>query len=391
MQRVINKILVIRFSSIGDIVLTTPVLRGLKQKYPDANLYFATKKEFCEITELMPYIDKAIFLDSTRKIKGVIKLIKEINSERFDLLVDLHWNFKSQLIYLLCPIKYKVHYLKHRLLRTLRILFKWKVLPPKSHIVDFYFEPLKKFGLFPDNRGLELKIVTDLKEHMLTVLPKAGIKDTDFFVSSIPSSTYYLLPKAGIKDTDFFVSSIPSSTYYLLPKAGIKDTDLVIGFSVGAKWATKRWPFQKFVEVGDRLIGELNASIILIGDRDDLIIGEKIEKAMGKKPLNLVGQTSILELVAIIQRCNLLVTNDSSPLHIGVALQVPTVSIFGPTTLDLGFGPYGNGHHIVLERTSLMCRPCSSHGGRKCPKGDHKCMELITSDEVVATIKNQLL
>ncbi len=344
MQRLINKILVIRFSSIGDIVLTTPVLRTLKERYPYAKVCFLIKKEFLEITRLFPQIDKVFVFDSKDGFMGLMKLIGEINSERFDLLIDLHWNLRSILIYLFSQIRYKIHYSKHRFLRLLRIWFKWQVLPQQSHIIDLYFNPLTEFGILSsDNRVPELKIDKDMGKNVIECLKELGIEDND----------------------------------------------LVIGMCPGAKWETKQWPIEGFVEAGNRLMEELNAKIVLIGDAHDLELGKRIEAWMDKKPLNLINWTSLLELPSLIQRCDILITNDSASLHIAAALGVSTVSLFGPTTLDLGFGPHGNGKHIVLER-DLPCRPCSSHGSRKCPKNTHECMTAITPEDVVDAAKNLL-
>ncbi|MDI6781332.1 MAG: lipopolysaccharide heptosyltransferase II [bacterium] len=344
MQRLINKILVIRFSSIGDIVLTTPVLRTLRERYPYAKLCFVVKKEFLEITKLFPHIDKVFVFDSKDGFMGLIKLIGEINSEQFDLLIDLHWNLRSMIIYLFSQIRHKIHYSKHRFLRLLRIWFKWQILPQQSHIIDLYFNPLTEFGILSsDNRVPELKIDKDMGKNVLECLKELGIEDRD----------------------------------------------LVIGMCPSAKWKTKQWPTEGFVEAGNRLMEELNAKIVLIGDAHDMELGKKIEAWMDKKPLNLVNWTSLLELPSLIQRCDILITNDSAPLHIAAALGVSTVSMFGPTTLDLGFGPHGNGKHIVLER-ELPCRPCSSHGSSKCPQNTHECMTAITPEDVVDAVKNLL-
>ncbi|MBU1752870.1 lipopolysaccharide heptosyltransferase II [bacterium] len=344
MQRLINKILVVRFSSIGDIVLITPVLRTLRERYPYAKLCLVVKKEFVEITRLFPHIDRVIVFDSGDGLLGLIKLIGKINSEQFDLLIDLHWNLRSMLIYLFSQIKHKIHYSKHRILRLLRVWIKYSLLPQQSHIIDLYFNPLTEFGILSsDNRVPELKIDSDMNKNVIECLKELGIEDKD----------------------------------------------LVIGMCPGAKWETKQWPIEGFVEAGNILMKELNAKIVLIGDAHDLELGKRIEAWMDKKPLNLVDGTSLLELAALIQRCDVLITNDSAPLHIAAALGVSTVSMFGPTTLDLGFGPHGNGKHIVLER-DLSCRPCSSHGSRKCPKNTHECMTFITPEEVVDAVKHLL-
>lgn len=338
-QENINKILIIRFSSIGDIILTTPVLMALKEKYPKAELFYVTKKEYVELVELFPNVDDIFCIDSKNKIKGLIELIKKINLERFNLLIDLHRSLRSIILYYFSFAKHKLHYSKYRFKRFLRIHFKWKLLSKNLHVIDYYFKPLEKFGISSNNRELKLSVSKDLQ---------------------------------GLVENKF----------------GIVNDNLIIGICPGAKWETKRWPIDKFAELGDKLIDSLNAKVILLGGPDDLLIGEKMEYLMMNKPINLIGKTSLSELVALIKWCNIIITNDSSPLHIAVALKIPSISIFGPTTLDFGFGPYGDGH-IVLEK-DLSCRPCSSHGSKKCPDKTFKCMELITCDEVFQAVKKIL-
>lgn len=339
-QEDINKILIIRFSSIGDIILTTPILKTLKEKYPEAKLFYATKKEYMELVGLFPWVDYIFCIDSNNKIKGLFELIKKINLEKIDLLIDLHRSLRSIMLYYFSFARYKLPYSKYRFLRFLRIYFKWRLLPKNLHVIDYYFKPLEKLGINSNNREPELRINKDTQEQ----------------------------------------------TEKYLKEMGVTNNDLIIGICSGAKWETKRWPWDKFVELGDKLISSLNAKIVLIGDSNDLLIGEKIAYLMMHKPINLIGKTSLSELVALIKRCDIIITNDSSPLHIAVSLKVPSISIFGPTTLDFGFGPYGD-RHIVLER-DLSCRPCSSHGSKKCPDKTHQCMELITSGEVLqAAIK----
>ncbi|MDI6785366.1 MAG: lipopolysaccharide heptosyltransferase II [bacterium] len=338
----INKILIVRFSSIGDIILTTPILKALKEKYPEAKLFYVTKKEYIKLVELFPCVDYIFCLDSNNKIEGLFKLIKKINLEKIDLLIDLHYSLRSIILYYFSFAKYKLHYSKYRFIRFLRIFFKWRLLSKDIHVIDYYFKPLERLGINSNNREPELRINKDTQER--------------------------------IKE--------------YLKISGVTNNDLIIGICPGAKWETKRWPINKFVELGDKLISRLNAKVILIGDLNDLLIGEKIEYLMMNKPINLIGKTSLSELVALVKWCNIIITNDSSPLHVASSLKVPSISIFGPTTLDFGFGPYGEGH-IVLEK-DLSCRPCSSHGSKKCPDQTFKCMKLITSDEVLQAVKKIL-
>lgn len=337
-----RKILVIRFSSLGDIILTIPVLRALKFTYPQSELCMVVKEEFADLIQFIPWIDRFILFNSNKGIRGFLKLIDLVRDEEFDLLVDLHSNTRSKFLTRLIRATRRVKYSKLKIKRYLRIYLGLNLLPKRSHITDFYFKALEHFPLKTyDNRPPYLKVDSILEK------------------------------KANA----------------FLKKEGISDDDVVVGLAPGSKWATKRWNTEKFALTGDRLI-EMGIKVIMLGGPDEVEIGEMIDAAMREKALNLVGNTSLVELIAIVKRCNFLITNDSSLMHISAGLGNSVIALFGPTTLDLGFGPIGEGH-IVLSK-KLFCRPCSSHGGKRCWRGSHKCMERINVDEVMTAIKKLL-
>jgi ADP-heptose:LPS heptosyltransferase len=164
--------------------------------------------------------------------------------------------------------------------------------------------------------------------------------------------------------------------------------DKVVGINAGSVWATKRWLAAGFAAVADRIIRDLKARVIFVGGAKDAASVNEVLTMMKEQPLNWVGETTLKELVAVVARCQAFLTNDSGPLHIAVASLVPTVAIFGPTTRELGFFPYGSGH-VVIEK-DLACRPCGLHGADRCPLGHFKCMKDITPDEVFAAVRSQL-
>lgn len=333
-----RKILIVRFSSLGDIVLITPVIRSLKMTYPQAQISLVTKKEFADLIQFIPQLDQVIIFDPGDGLKGLWRLIKRVRAEEFDLLVDLHANRRSKLLSLLSHAHRRVKYNKLRLRRYLRIYLGVNLLPRRSHIIDFYFKPLRRFSLITYDHSLHLEVNKDIEERAINFLYQAGIKEDD----------------------------------------------LVIGLCPGSKWPTKRWPAERFAMVGDSLM-EMGMKIIIFGSHDEINLCNKVELTMKHNPLNLVGKTSLVELVPLIKQCTVLVTNDSALMHLAAGLDVSVVAMFGPTTLDLGFGPVGQGHIVLRKR--FFCRPCSSHGSKRCWLRSHKCMEMIRVDEVMDAVK----
>jgi lipopolysaccharide heptosyltransferase II len=172
-----------------------------------------------------------------------------------------------------------------------------------------------------------------------------------------------------------------------LSAAGIQANDRILGINAGSVWATKRWKAEGFAQVADRAIRDLGMKVIFFGGKPDAEVVRASMKFMKEKAFNWAAQTQLKELIAGIARCQVFLTNDSGPMHIAVATRVPTVAIFGPTTRELGFFPYGPGH-IVVEK-NLVCRPCGLHGATQCPLGHFDCMNLISADEVFAAVKQQ--
>ncbi len=202
-----------------------------------------------------------------------------------------------------------------------------------------------------------------------------------------------LLKLFGVENPsrDLWLKAEPETVQRMAEKlraAGVGPFDKVVGINAGSVWATKRWLPEGFAAVADRLIQESGTKVVFIGGPKDADTMQKILPLMKEKPINWVGETTLKELVAVISRCQAFLTNDSGPLHIAVASRVPTVALFGPTTRELGFFPYGSGH-MVIEK-NLSCRPCSLHGADKCPLGHFNCMREISSSEVFDAVKKQL-
>jgi len=330
-----SKILVTRFSSLGDVVLTTPVYHNLKLSYPDSRISVAVKEKFADILQGNPYIDNLIILKDG---ESIFSLIKRIRSENFDVLIDLHNKLRSVILRMFCGIPDVFVYRKNAISKYLYIKNSAKSSFTTKHTIEKYLDVLKEMGIHPT------------------------IQSPEIFVD------------------DYF--------NYFCENYKIGQNDLLIGINPGSVWPTKKWLPERFAEVADWLTTHYGAKIVFIGannDRDDV---NKVLAKMKHQYIDLCGQTSLKELAAFISRCSLFITNDSGPMHIATAFQVPLVAIFGSTTKELGFAPYGENNSIV--EVDLSCRPCSSHGLKECPKKHFKCMRDISSEKVFLAAKSFL-
>jgi heptosyltransferase-2 len=344
MSKEIKKILIIRFSSLGDAVLTTPVLETLKTKFPQSQIFFITKTQYGDVLRNDPRIFSLLEFDPHGKHKGFsgfMRLVSELRSYDFDLLVDLHANWRSFLIGHLIKSKIKLKYNKRLLSRFMMVYFKFLKTKP-IHTIDSYLKVLRKIQIHTPKRTLMIFLNQD---------------DVAFV-------EHFLLEERVKKD------------------------DIVIGVHPGAKWETKRWDEEKFRQVCQTLIRKLECRIILLGDAGDEKLVQKISKDMPDAKLIKATGLSLGKFMSLIERCDCLVTNDSGPMHVAQALQVPVVAIFGPTHPKLGFAPIDSPNVVLYA--NVKCSPCSLHGKRKCYKKSRLCMDLIQPEMVVEAIESLL-
>lgn len=336
-------ILIIRLGSIGDVVLTTPVITALKKIYPDASVDFLVKKEYHELLAGNPHIRKLISFDSTRHkgLKGLFEKTRELRSERYQYVIDLHGNLRSRIISALIHGSKTLRYDKQVVQRRL-ILNGFKV--QTKHTVDAYLSALNTMGM---------KEVTGFK--------------------SVPS---LYLSEDEKKEAAAF-----------LKNKGIPEGPIIVGLNPGARWRTKRWTEEGFIDTGRRLVKELGAHIVVFGGPDEVDLCRRIAEGIGKNGLHVAGMVGLKETAALIGRCKVFVSNDSGPMHIATAVGTPVVGIFGPTVCGFGFSPLGKS--TVVEK-ELKCRPCSLHGTNVCPKGHFECMKGIRADDVFEKIMGML-
>jgi ADP-heptose:LPS heptosyltransferase len=311
------KFLIIRFSSIGDIVLTTPVIRCLKQQVPDAEIHYLTKFSFHKVVASNPYIDKFYYLNNDWDL-----LVHELKEEQYDYLIDLHHNIRT--IKLKRELRVKT-FAFHKLNIQKWLLTNLKInrMPP-VHIVDRYLQTVKSFGVKNDHRGLD----------------------------------YFIPKEEEIKQTD-----LPHSHHLGY-----------IGLVIGAAHATKRLPLHQL----KKLCQALDHPIVLLGGPEDSATGEQIASADNIKIYNACGKFSINESADLVRKAKLIITHDTGLMHIAAAFKKPIISIWGNTVPAFGMEPYYGNHAVastIFQGTGLSCRPCSKIGYDKCPKGHFKCME----------------
>lgn len=327
------KILILRFSSIGDIVLTTPVVRCLRKKYPEAEIHYATKKPFHSILNHNPYLTKIHLLEDS-----VIQLVSELKTEKFDYVIDLHNNQRTLLIKLLLGTK-TFSFNKINFEKWLMVNFKINRLPDK-HIVDRYLETAESLGVENDGEGL------------------------DYFLS---------------KEEEVDLKTLPAefqSNY--------------IGWVIGAKHPTKKFPVSKIFKT----LSLFNYPIVLLGGKEDREAGNQIIQssiANHKSSIfNACGKFSLNQSASLVQQAKFIVTNDTGLMHIAAAFKKPVISIWGNTIPEFGMSPYGT-RNLKMETVNLSCRPCSKLGFDICPKGHFKCMNLINENSIADEIEKEIL
>ncbi len=316
-----RKILVIRFSSLGDVIYTTPVVRCLKEQLPGAEIHFITKPRFKYIYEANPYVDKLLLLKETLR-----DTIAEIKSENYDCIVDLHSNLRTMMIKLQTGIK-SYTYNKQTIRKWLSLKLR-RQLVPAVHLVDRYLKAVAPLGIVNDNKPID----------------------------------YFIKENHRLSD--------------LLP---VSHQHGYIGFIIGAAHFTKRMPNEKIVSI----CSQLNMPVVLLGGDDVKANGDFVKKELGEKVYNACGVTSLDESVFLVSRAKAIIGFDTGLTHIAEAFNKPIASIWGSTVPELlGVQPYKIDQSLV-SGVEISCRPCSKYGLPQCPKGHFRCMYEIKEEEIV--------
>lgn len=326
------KFLIIRFSSIGDIVLTTPVIRCIKTQLPDAEVHFLTKASFKSILAHNPYIDQ---LHLAKDDLG--QVIEYLQTLQFDYIIDLHHNLRSLRVKRGLQAK-SFSFNKLNIEKWLLTNFRINRMPP-VHIVDRYLHTVSSLGVVNDGRGLD----------------------------------YFLAPTDHVP-----IEDLPTSH-----SAGY------VGMVIGAALNTKKLPVQHLKAI----CAGLQHPIILLGGPEDKANAEEITTVDPIKIYNACGKFSLNESADLVRKAKLIITHDTGLMHIAAAFQKPILSIWGNTVPLFGMGPYYGAHvvpHQLFEVSGLRCRPCSKIGYSRCPKGHFNCMQQQDIPAIVAAAHQML-
>ncbi|CUS90477.1 glycosyltransferase family 9 protein [Candidatus Kryptobacter tengchongensis] len=320
----INKILVIKLRAIGDVLLSTAVLKNLRYNFPNAKIDFLTEPPAKEIVDGNPFIDELIIFE--REKNNLIKFW-ELRKRKYDLVIDLFCNPRSALLTFITGAKYRVGYA----FRGRSYAYNVKLKPRKEvhHNVEFNLDALRAIGL-----------------------------------EIIDKEIYIQLNEEAEKFAEKFW------------KENNLNGKLVIALNPSGTWETKRWGIEKFAKLGDIIAKNFNAKILILwGNQKELEDAQKIFSIMEEKPL-IPPKTNLKQLASILKRCSFTISNDSGPMHISTAVGTPTLGIYGPTN-PYAQGPYGE-KHLWVRKEDLECIACNL---TKCPIGNI-CMKDLTVETV---------
>lgn len=323
------KILVIRFSSIGDIVLTTPVVRALKLQL-GAEVHFLTKTSFAGVIGPNPYVDKLYSID-----KRVGEVITDLRKESYDAVVDLHRNLRSLRVKLALSGVPAYSFNKLNWEKWLMVRFKLDRLP-RIHIVERYLDAARPLGVQSDGQGLDYFIDPDDEVDITKLLMSRGEEVS-------------VLDNTAEQPPDY--------------------TAVVIG----AAHATKRLPIDKLSD----FCAQLQGPLVLLGGPDDAGAGAEVAAKLGDKIINCCGRLRLNQSASVVRQAARVLSHDTGLMHIAAAFRRPIVSVWGNTIPEFGMYPYypqGMERNHTLEVQGLDCRPCSKIGYAACPQGHFRCM-----------------
>ncbi len=315
------KILIIRFSSLGDIVLTQPVISVLREFYEEElKIDYLTKRQYASVISAFNEINNIYFWEKKAE------LLKNLRQKKFDLVIDLQAKFNSWLVKFIVKPKKIVTYQKKHFYRFL--LIKKFAKKPINSTTDLYFSALRKLGIEREAN-----------------VPKLYIKKTD----------------------DLLASS----------------ADQKLGIFPGALHKTKQYPIEQLVQFMDKFLEDNTIQIYILGSAVEKKLSQIIRDKSKKRFIDLCGKLSTEELLIAIQEMDFVISNDSGPMHIAAAMNKPQIAIFGATHPKLGFAPQNE--KAIILCAELPCQPCSLHGSEKCPLNHFKCMKNLTAERLFTT------
>ena len=338
----LNKTLIIRFSSVGDIVLSSLLVRTLRQRFPGVHIAFLLKSEYADLVRHNPHINQVIEFPSGGSLGDLLRLRRAIRAEHYDLIIDIHDSIRSRL--LSTAGRRAVRIDKRKIPRWLLVHLKrdmYAAFGGAPGVAERYLEAMEPWGVKDDGGGLELHVPPEVQERVGAMLRERGIR--------------------------------PGSR--------------VIGICPSARHGNKMWLKERFAETAAALAQRYDAGVLVFGSAGEAArcgeIAAMTEKASpSTRTLNLAGALSLLESAAAMDHCDVVITNDSGLMHIAAARKRKVVAVFGPTVRQFGFFPFGTASTVV-EHPSLPCRPCTHIGLPDCPEGHFRCMRELATETVL--------
>ncbi len=332
-----TQMLVIRLSSLGDIVLTTPILRLLRTHYPMAQIDFMTKAAYHDLLRAHPCVDRVILFEAEHGIRQTLRTLRQT---RYDLVLDLHRTLRSRLLVHGLRARRTLVYRKQTIRRALLVRLGWNTLQAMTPVPVRYAAPLRRLGI----------------------------------TAPLPPTEIHVTPESQAAMRAYVQQRYPG-----------RDGPALLAVAPGAGWPTKQWPVERFAAAAQQVAYEHQAAVIVLGNATERPLAEALAQHLSVPVLNSAGQLPLMHTAALLQQCRLLLSNDSGLMHLATALQVPVVAVFGPTVQEFGFYPFQA--KAVVVSAALDCRPCSTKGSRQCPRGHHQCMQQVSVPQVVAAAR----
>ncbi len=346
----LHKTLIIRFSSVGDVVLSSLLLRIFHKSFPECRTDYLVKNEYADLVKYNPHVSGVIELPPDDRIRDLWRLRRAIRLQGYDLIVDIHNSLRSRLICF--GWRNVVRVRKRKIARFLLVKVKWnlyRLFGGAPGVAERYLETVRHLGVENDGNGLEV----------------------------------------------FCPPSAQAAAQKRLMDEGIGPGRLFIGIAPSARHFNKIWPRERFAEAASVIAREKKAAVLLFGfGQDETALCQDVkllieQQSSDIRVISLAGRLSLTETAAMMDRCSVVVTNDSGLMHLASARKRKVVAIFGPTVRELGFFPYGT-TSTVVEDTTVSCRPCTHIGLPRCPKGHFHCMKNIAAAQVIEATRRLL-
>ena len=327
-------ILLVRFSAIGDILLSTPLVRALRRRHRDARIAYVTRRVFSPLLRHNPHLNEVIEWDESVPLA---RLGGELRERGFTHRLDLHGSLRSRRLRWHTGGRWTT-YPKHRLARTALIRFKRDLYRDRRPVAERYFDAARDLEVTPDGGSLEV----------------------------------------------FLTGAERNAARAFLEARGIGVTRQLIALAPGAAHFSKRWPTHHWIALVRRLT-EAGNDVVVIGGPDDVATAEVVAAAGDDRAVSAAGTTDLLGSAALLKQARALVSGDTGAMHLATAVDTPVIGMFGPTVERFGFFPY-RAKSAVLQR-ELSCRPCSAHGGPVCPLRHHRCLQDLMPVDVLEALR----